>query len=128
MGLARDREHDEGDEGHARHAVGLEAVGARSDRVARVVARAVGDHAGVAGVVFFDVEDDLHQIGADVGDLGEDAAGNTQSGSAEGFTDGEADEALARHVFGDPEQNGEHDHQLHADEQHSNAHSRLEGN
>ena len=86
-------QQDEGDQGHAGDAVGFEAVGAGSNRVARVVARAVGDDAGVAGIVFLDLEDDLHQIGADVGDLGEDAAGNTQGSRAEGFADGEADEA-----------------------------------
>src|SRR6266542_2215555 len=39
------REQDERDEGHAGDAVRLEAVGARADRVARVVAGAVGDDA-----------------------------------------------------------------------------------
>ena len=67
-------EKNEGDQRDAGDAVGLEAVGAGADRVAGVVAGAVGDDAGVAGVVFLDLEDDLHQVGADVGDLGEDAA------------------------------------------------------
>src|SRR5207248_10752609 len=64
-------------------AVGLEAVRRRADGVAGVVAGAVGDDAGVAGVVFLDVEDDLHQVGADVGDLREDASGDAQRGRAE---------------------------------------------
>jgi hypothetical protein len=42
-----DREEDEGDERHARDAVVSKRRG-RSDEVARVVARAVGDDAGVA--------------------------------------------------------------------------------
>ena len=90
-----DREQDEGDERDAGDAVGLEAVGRGADRVARVVAGAVGDDAGVARVVFLDVEDDLHQVGADVGDLGEDAAGDAQRRGAERLADGEADEAGA---------------------------------
>ena len=86
-------EQDERDERDAGDAVGFEAVGGRADRVAGVVAGAVGDDAGIARVVFLDVEDDLHQIRADVGDLGEDAAGDAQRRGAERFADGEADEA-----------------------------------
>ena len=102
---ALDGQQDEGDQGHAGDAVGFKAVGAGANRVARVVARAVGDDAGVASVVFLDLEDDLHQVGADVGDLGEDAAGNTQGGGAEGFANGEADEAGAG-IVGRDEQTG----------------------
>src|SRR5258708_13709459 len=47
----------------------------------------------VARVVFFDLEDDLHEIRADVRDLGEDAAGEAQRGRAERLADREADEA-----------------------------------
>ncbi len=83
-------EDDEGDEGHAGDAVGLEAVGAGTDGVAGVVAGAVCDHARVAGVVFFDVEDDLHEVGADVGDLGEDTARDPQGGSTQRLADGES--------------------------------------
>ena len=92
---ARNGQDDEGDQGHAGHAVGLEAVRRRSHRVAGVVAGAVGDHAGVAGIVLLDLEDDLHEVGADVGDLGEDAAGDAQRRRAQRLADGEADEAGA---------------------------------
>ena len=98
------REHDERDQRHAGDAVGLEAVGRRADRVARVVAGAVGDHAGVPGVVFLDLEDDLHQVGADVGDLGEDAARDPERRRAQRLADGEAEEAGAGHVGRDEEQ------------------------
>ena len=91
-----DGQGDEGDQGDAGDAVGLEAVGGGADRVAGVVAGAVGDDAGVARIVFLDVEDDLHQVGADVGDLGEDAAGDAQGRGAERFADGEAEEADSR--------------------------------
>ena len=84
------------DERDARDAVGLEAVGGRADRVAGVVARAVGDDAGVTRVVFLDLEDDLHEVGADVGDLREDAAGDAERRGAERLADGEADEAACR--------------------------------
>ena len=106
--LAVDREQDERDERDAGHAVGLEAVGAGADRVAGVVADAVRDHARVAGIVFLDVEDDLHQVRADVGDLREDAAGDPQRRGAERLADREADEAGARVVARDEQQDAEH--------------------
>ena len=74
IGIEGQGEGEEGDQGDAGHAVGLEAVGRRPDAVARVVARAVGDDARVLRVVLRQMEDDLHQVGADIGDLGEDAA------------------------------------------------------
>ena len=122
------RHQDEGDERDTGHAVGLEAVGARPDRVARVVAGAVGDDAGIAHVVFLDVEDNLHQIGADVGDLREDAAGDSEHRGAERLADGEADEAGAGIVAGNEEQDAEHQEQLDADEQHADAHPGAERN
>ena len=98
-------EQNEGDQRDAGDAVGFKAVRAGADRVARVVAGAVGDHAGIARVVFLNLEDDLHQVGADVGDLGEDAAGDTQRRRAQRFADGEADEARAGIIAGHEEQN-----------------------
>ena len=74
----RQRQGEERDQRHAGHAVGFEAVRRRADRVAGVVAGAVRDHAGVLRVVFGQLEDDLHQVGADVGDLGEDAAADAE--------------------------------------------------
>ena len=121
-----DGEDDEGDERHAGDAVRLEAVGARTHRVTRVVAGAIGNHTRVSCIVFLDVEDDLHQVGSDIGDLGEDSAGNTQRRRAERLTDRKADKARARIIAGNEEQNEQHDHQLDADEQHADAHSRLE--
>ena len=120
------REQDEGDERDAGHAVGLEAVGRGADRVARVVAGAVGDHARVPRVVFLDLEDDLHQVGADVGDLGEDAARHAEHRGAERLADGEADEAGPGVLARDEEQDAEHQQQLDADEQHADAHAGLE--
>jgi hypothetical protein len=91
--LGFDGQQDERDQGHAGNAVGFEAVGAGADGVASVVAGAVCDDARVACIVFLDFEDDLHQVGADVGDLGKDAACDAQGRGAQRFADGEADEA-----------------------------------
>src|SRR5207249_7669816 len=92
----------------------------------RVVTRAVGYDAGVPRVVLFDVEDDLHQIGADVRDLREDTAGDPERGSAERLADREADEAWSRVVPRNEEQDAEHQEQLDADQQHPDAHPGLE--
>ena len=123
-----DRQQDEGDQGHAGHAVGFKAVGAGANRVARVVARAVGDHARVARIVFLDLEDDLHQVGADVGDLGEDAAGNTQGRGAQALANREADEAGACIIARDEQKDEEHDEQFDRDQQHADAHAGLQRN
>ncbi len=121
-------QQDEGDQRHASHAVSFEAVGAGANRVARVVAGAIGDDARVARVVFLDLEDDLHQVGADVGDLGEDAAGDTQRGRAQRLADSEADEALAGVVSRNEQQNAKHDEQLDRDQHHADAHAGLQRN
>ena len=104
VGLAHG-EKDERDERDTRHAVRLESISARTNRVAGVVASAVGDDARVARIVFLDVEDDLHEVGADVGDLREDSAGDTESRRTERLTDREADEARTRVVARNEEQN-----------------------
>ena len=117
---------DESDQRYAGYAVGLEAVGAGADGVAGVVAGAVGDYAGVAGVVFLDLEDDFHQVGADVGDFRENAAGDTEGGGAERLADGEADEAGAGVIAGNEEQDEEHHQELDADEHHADAHAGFE--
>src|SRR5215469_6564122 len=123
-----DREENKGDEGDTGYTVGFETVGGGTYRVAGVVAGAVGNHTGVARVVFLNLEDDLHQVGADIGDLGKDAAGDTKCRSTEGFTDREADEARTGIVARDKEQNDEHHQEFHADEHHSDAHAGFEGN
>ena len=93
-------EENESDQRYASDAVRLEAVGARPDGIARIVAGAIGNHAGIASVVFFDLEDDFHQVGTDIGNLGEDAAGDSQRRCAERFADREPDEALTGIIAG----------------------------
>ena len=46
-------------------------------------------------IVFRKMEDDLHKVGADVGDLGEDTTADTEGAGAERFTDGKTDKAGA---------------------------------
>jgi len=86
--------------------------------IARIVARAVGDHSGVPRVVFFDVEDNLHQIRTDVGDLRKDAAGDSKRRRPQRLANRESDEARAGVVARDKEEDAEHQEQLDADEQH----------
>ena len=96
-----DCQQDECDQRYAGDAVGFEAIGAGADRVARVVAGAVRDDTRVARIVFLDLEYDLHQVGADIGDFGEDAARNSQGRGAQAFANREADEAWARIITRD---------------------------
>ena len=119
-------QRDERDERDAGHAVGLEAVGGRAHRVACVVACAVRDHAGVAGIVLLDAEHDLHEVGADVGDLGEDPARDAERGGPERLADREAQERCTRRLARHEQQDHEHHQQLDADQQHADAHAGLE--
>ena len=121
-------EQNERDQRHTSHAVGFKAVSARANRVAGVVTGAIGDHARVASIVFLDLEDDLHQIGADIGNLGEDAAGNTQRRRAQRLADRESDEAGPCKATWNKKQNAEHDQQFNADQHHADAHAGLERN
>ena len=70
-------QQDEGDQRDPGDSVSFKAIGAGAHRIARIVAGAVGNDAGIASVVFLDAEHDLHQVRTDIGDLGEDAAGDT---------------------------------------------------
>ena len=81
---------------------------------------------GIPRVVFLDLEHHLHQVGPDVGDLGEDAARDAQHRRAQRLADGEAEEAGAGHVTGHEEQDAEHEQELDRDEHHADAHARAE--
>ena len=122
IGVAREGQGQKGDQGNARHAVRFEAVRRRTDAVARVVTGAVGDDARVFRVIFRQMEDDLHQVGADVGDLGEDAAADPERAGAKRLTDGKADEARARQLLGE-DQDADHEEQLDAHEEKTDAHA-----
>ena len=80
-----------------RDRVGLEEVGRHAGAVADVVAHVVGDHRGIARVVLGNARLDLaHQVGADVGALGEDAAAKTREDRDQRAAEREADERLDR--------------------------------
>ena len=121
--LGRHSQQDERHQGDTRHAIGLKTVGGRTNRVTGIVTCAVGNHTGVAGVVLTNLEHHLHQVTADVGNLGEDTAGDTQCTGTQRLADGKADKAAASQVGGHEQQNSQHQHQLNADEQDTDAHA-----
>ena len=95
-GLAegQDAEQHHGDRGDR---VGLEQVGRHAGAVADVVAHVVGDHGRVARVVLGDAGLDLaHQVGADVGALGEDAAAEPGEHRDQRAAEAEADQGVDR--------------------------------
>src|SRR5581483_9397747 len=51
-----DCQDDEGNQRDAGYAIGFKSVRCWSNAISRVVARAVGDHAGIARIVFLDAE------------------------------------------------------------------------
>ena len=123
-----DPQQDKRNERNAGHAVSLEAVSAGADRVTCVVTGTIGDHARVACVIFLNLEDDLHQVGADVGNLGEYPTGDTQRGRAERFANGKADKTGPGIVARNEQQDDEHHQELDADQHHADAHAGLERN
>ena len=128
VGRQREGQRQERDEGHAGHPVSFKSVRRRADGIAGIVTGAVGDHARIFRVVLGQVENDLHQIAADVGNLGEDAAADAQGRSPERFADGEADEARPGEFGGDEGQDADHAREFHADEQQTDAHAGLQRN
>ena len=127
-GSALRAQNEERDQRDLDHAVSLKAVRRGTNRIAGIVAGAVGDHARIAGIVLFHVEDDFHQVGADVGDLGENAAGKTKHRSAERFANRKADETWPGVASRNEEDDAEHHQQLDRDQHHADAHTRLERN
>src|SRR5579884_650023 len=123
-----DAQKNESDQGHARYPVGLETVGAWPHGIPSIVSGAVGNHARVACVIFLDLKDNLHQIGADIGDFGEDAAGNAERRCAQRFANSKANKARPSIRSGDEEQDDQHHQKLNADQHHADAHARLKWN
>ena len=88
--------------------VGLEQVGRHAGAVADVVAHVVGDHRRVARIVLGDAGLDLaHEVGADVGRLGEDAAAETGEDRDQRAAEPEADERVDGLLLGLVEDRGE---------------------
>ena len=121
-----DGKKDEAHKCHTGDAVGLEAVGRGSNAVASVVTRAVCNDTGVAGIVLANLEDHLHQVASDVGNLGEDTAGDTQGRSSEALTDGKADKAASSQILRHEEQDDKHQHQLDTYQHDTNRHAGAE--
>src|SRR5581483_11914588 len=91
-----------------RHAVGLEAIGRRSDRIASIIAGAVGNDARITRIVLFDLENDLHQIASDIRDLRKNTSGNAKHCRTERLADRKADKTWPGIVTRNEEQNNEH--------------------
>src|SRR4030095_13309583 len=124
--LLVDCKNDKRDESDPGHAVGFESVRAGAYRISRVVAGAIGDNTGIARVVFLDLELDLHQVRADISNLGEYAARYPQRCRAERFANRKSDEAWPGIRAGNKQKDAEHDQQLNADQHHADAHSSFE--
>ena len=113
--------------------VRLEQVGRHAGAVADVVADVVGDHGRVARVVLGDAGLDLaHEVGADVGALGEDPAAQTGEDRDQAAAEPEPDQGVDRLLVGlvgqdqDPVEAG-HAEQRQADDQHPGHRAALEG-
>ena len=75
--------------------IGFEQVGRHAGTVAHVVAHVVGDHRGVARVIFRDAGLHLaHQIGPHVGAFGEDAAAKPCKDRDQGRAKSKADQGV----------------------------------
>ena len=116
IGISRQRQGQEGDQGHAGYPVCFKTIRSRPDAVAGIVARAVGDNAGIFRVILGQVKDDLHEVRSDVGNLGEDTAADPQSAGAERFANGKADKAGSGQFLGQKNQDADHEEKFHADE------------
>jgi hypothetical protein len=120
-----------GDDGHG---VGFEQVGGHAGAVADVVADVVGYHRRVARVVLGDAGLDLaHQVGADVGTLGEDAAAKSGEDGNQRTAEGQTDQRMGRFRAACAHHQGEKGivagdaEQAEADHQHSGDGPPLEG-
>ena len=92
LGQEKGAEEHGGDD---RDRVGLEEVGRHARAVPDVVPHVVGDHGGIARIVLGYARFDLaHQVGADVGALGEDAAPETRENRDQRAAEGKADQGV----------------------------------
>ncbi len=86
---------EKSDESNTGNTVGLETICGRTDAVTCIVTGTVSDNTGVLRIIFGKMEDDLHKVGTDIGDLCEDTTCNPECACAERFTDGKTDETGA---------------------------------
>ena len=91
---AKGRQRDGGDD---RTGITLEKIGAHASHVADVVAHVVGDGRRIAGIILRDARFGLpHQVGADVGRLGVDAAADAGENGDRGAAEAEAGQGACR--------------------------------
>ena len=119
VGVDRTERGDaEDDRRDQRDLVALEQVRGHARAVTDVVADVVGDRRRVPRVVLGDALLDLaHEVGADVGRLGEDAAAHPHEQRDEGPAEPEADEDRGAHVLEDHDDQGRAE-QPEADREH----------
>ena len=72
------------------------------------------------------MEDDLHKVGTDVGDLCEDTACDPEGASAKRLTNGKADETRTDQFFREENEDTDHEKELHAHEEEPNAHAGVQ--
>src|SRR5947209_2830187 len=72
------RQGEKGNQRHTSYPVSFKTIGGWPDRVTGVVTGAIGDYARVLRIILRQLEDDFHQVRANVGNLGEDAAADAQ--------------------------------------------------
>ena len=85
-------QHHGGDQGHG---IGLKQVSSHASAVAHVVAHVVGDHGGVARVIFGDAGFNFaNQVGPHIGAFGEDAPAQTRKNRDQRGAKGKADQRV----------------------------------
>src|SRR5664280_1745222 len=122
-GISHQSKSQESDQGDTGNTVCFKTISGRTNAVTRIVARTVGNNTGIFRVIFGKMENDFHQVGTDVGNLGENTTTNTQSGCSQRFTDSKTDEAGTGQFFWNVSQNDDHEEQFNADKEKSNAHA-----
>ena len=102
--LAADSQDNKRDQRDAGYTVCLKAIRAWPNGVTGIVARAVGDDAWISRIIFFDLENDLHQIGT-ISAIFVKIPPATRSAAARGFADGEPYEARAGIIMRNKKEN-----------------------
>ncbi len=126
--ICRECESQEGDEGDSGNAVGFEPICSGADAVPCIVTSTIGNDTGILGVIFREVEDNLHEIRSNIGDLGEYAAADPEGARAQRLADGKSDETGTDQFLRDEHEDADHEEELHAHKQEPHAHTGLEGN
>ncbi len=94
---------------HRRHGIGLEEVGGHAGAVADIVADVVRNHSRVTGIVLRNAGLDLaHNVGADIGGLGEDPASEAGEDRDQRTAEAQADKRVDGVSLALPSNRGEH--------------------